>query len=311
MNADRLKILTNKYPIMKAVLYPAVMVRRSFLKRKLFLQKEIIQNFCELLGDDPVISVKEFNGVFAIDARSDLFHRILINKSYEPKFVTYCLKYLDKNRDVIDVGANIGFYTILFAKTLNNKKVLAIEPTKNALKRLHRNIELNHVMDQVDIFKGVASNHSGAVEIKTIKGKEEYSSLGKMKHPSISKESYITEEVIAITIDELVQQKSLDPGFIKVDVEGAEHLVFGGAQKVLENKRPIILSELCNYLLTGNGSSSKEVINLIEKNGYDVFDPVDLSSRPGTKDFGDILCFPKEMGITIDALRQMSDTRIK
>ena len=308
MNIDWLKTLAKKYPIINAVLYPLIIVRRPFLKRDSFLQKkrslqkETIHDFGELLCEDPVISIKEFNGIFAIDIRSDLFSRVLIDKNYEPTLVKYCLKYLDENRDVIDVGANIGFFTVMFAKTIKNKKVLSIEPTKNALKRLYRNIELNNVMEHVDIFEGVASNKKGVIEIKTIKGKEEYSTLGEMKHPSISKESYTTEKVTSITIDELVNQKSLDPGFIKVDVEGAEHLVFGGAQKVLEEKRPIILSELSNYLLNKNGSSSKEVINLIKKHGYDVFDPVDLSIEPGTKDFGDILCFPKEMGITTNVL---------
>jgi FkbM family methyltransferase len=305
MNIDRLKLLTKKYSIIKSALYPAIIMRRSFLKKRLLSQKEVINSFSELLLGDPVISVKEFDGVFAVDARSDLFFRMIVYKSYEPHLAKYCLKYLDKNKDVIDVGANIGFFTVMFANNIHNRKVLSIEPTKNAIKRLRRNIELNDVASKVDVFEGVASNQAGTIEIKTIEGKEEYSSLGKMKHHSISKESYMSEKVISVTLDELVKQKSLDPGFIKVDVEGAEHLVFEGSHKVLEDKRPIILSELSNFLLNENGSSSIEVINAIKKHDYDVFDPIDPSVQPGTKDFGDILCFPREMGIKINARIQI------
>ncbi len=300
MNTGRFRTLAKKYPIVRAALYPAIFVRESFLKNKLLLQQEVTRNFGELLFDDPVIRVKEFDGIFVIDARSDLLSRIIIHKNYEPHLAKCCLQYLDKNRDVIDVGANIGFFTVMFAKNIINKKVLSIEPTRNAIKRLHRNVELNKVMERVDIFKGVASNQNGTMEIKTIDGKEEYSSLGKMKHPAVLEEKYTTESVTSITIDELVKQKSLDPGFIKIDVEGAEHLVFEGAQNVLESQRPIILSELSNILLNENGSSSNTVINLIKKYEYDVFDPIDPSVQPGRKDYGDILCFPKELNITMN-----------
>ena len=289
--------MVNNQPSLKKILSPVLILRQSFLKKRLS-QKEIFQNFSELLCEDPIINVSEFGGRFAVDARSDIFRRILINKSYEPELVQHCLNFLDKTRDVIDVGANVGFFTVMFAKNITNKKVLSIEPTKNAIRRLRQNLELNDVIDRVDVFEGVASNQNGTVEIKTIEGKEEYSSLGEMLHPSISKESYVTESIISTTIDALVEQKSLDPGFLKVDVEGVEHLVFEGAQETIKNKRPIILSELSNSLLMENGSSSEEVINLIKKYDYDVFDPVDLIGEPGNKDFGDILCFPKEMKIS-------------
>lgn len=294
-----------KRPIIKAVLYPAVVARRSYCKKKWQGQKELTKEFTEelsaLLCEDPIIHVKEFSGKFAVDIRSDLFFRMLHKKSYEPELVQLCLKYLDRDRDAIDIGANIGFFTILFAKSLSgDKRVLSIEPTKNALKRLRKNIKLNKIIEKVDIFEGVASNQIGSIEINTIEGKEEYSSLGVMKHPSISKENYTTEKVKSITIDKLVEQKSLNPGFIKVDVEGVEHLVFEGAQKVLENKRPIILSELSDFLLKENGSSAQEVVDLIKQYEYDVFDATNPSIKPGIEDFGqNILCFPKEMNLSL------------
>lgn len=297
MYIDRLTKLARKNPVIKTILHPANIVRNHLIKKKENLQKKVILNLGDLLYNEPIIKVKEFNGIFAIDIRSDLFSRLALYKSYESKLALYCQKYLNKDRDIIDVGANIGFFTVFFAKQLNNKTVLSIEPTKNALKRLRYNIKLNHVTENVDLFEGVVSNQNGAVDVKTISGKEEYSSIGKMKHPSISKESYTIENVQSITLDELVGKKKLDPGFLKVDVEGMEHLVFQGAQEILKEKRPIILSELTNFLLKENGSSSKEVISSIRKQEYDVFDPIDPSISPGKRVFGNILCFPKELNI--------------
>lgn len=305
MNIDRLKELTQKHTLIKAALYPAIISKRlllkkkdSLLQKKMQWQKEVLDNLGEMLIGDPIIRVNEFNGIFSVDSHSDIFGRVIIDLCYEEKLSKLCLKYLDINKDVIDVGANIGLYTVMFAKNLSpQKKVLSVEPTKNALQRLRRNIEMNGVVNKVEIFEGVASDNNGSAEIKVIKGKEEYSSLGEMLHPWITNEKWILEKVISTTLDKLVDEKSLNPGFLKVDVEGAEHLVFKGAGKVLSEKRPIILSELSDFLLNRNGSSAMEVIDIIKSHGYDVFDPINPSVQPGIEAFGDIMCFPKEMNV--------------
>jgi hypothetical protein len=80
-------------------------------------------------------------------------------------------------------------------------------------------------------------------------------------------------------------------------VEGAENLVFAGANELLSKKRPVILSEMCDFLLKKNGSSAKETIDLIKKHEYDVINPIDPAIEPGSQDFGDVLCFPKESGL--------------
>jgi FkbM family methyltransferase len=163
-----------------------------------------------------------------------------------------------------------------------------------ALYRLYQNIRLNQVQEKVIVFEGVVSNIIGDVEIKTIEGREEFSSLGAMKHPSIATENkFALEKVVSTTIDELTKQYSLDPGFIKVDVEGMEHLVFDGARKTLVKNRPIILSELSDYLLRKNGASAKDVVNLIKEYNYDVINPLDPNKPIVFEKVKNILCLPK------------------
>jgi len=305
MNTRKIKTFANKYALLKILLYPAIAMRRFVVKRVHSYQEEIYHNLCDLLIEDPVISIGEFRGIFAVDFRSDLFKRFLLTKQYEPELVKYCLKFLDKERDAIDVGANIGFYTVLFAKMLNSKKVLSIEPTVNALQRLYRNIKLNNIEKNVTVFEGAATNHLGITQIKTINGREEYSTLGEWKHPSISKEKYFLQETKVVTIDEIVNQYSINPGFMKVDVEGMEHFVFEGSKRTLENNRPIILAELSNYLLKSNGSSAKGLINFIKSYEYDVYG-LNEPNAPITsnllliEDFANIICMPKEMRQSYD-----------
>ncbi|MEH2430375.1 MAG: FkbM family methyltransferase [Nostoc sp.] len=273
---------------------PIINIRRHFLRKNIEIKIEVYNKLCEILVTDPVIHVDEFNGIFLIDKRSTLFRRILVEGYYEPKLTKYCSQYIDFNKDVIDVGANIGFYSVLCAKRINHcNKVLSIEPTKNAFEKLIHNLKLNEVNLKVISYNGVASNIIGEVEINTVIGKEEYSSLGAMSHPSISRDSYTSCKVESSTIDSLVEKYSLKPGFIKIDVEGAENLVLEGCQKVLTENHPVILMEVSDALLKQNGSSAKGVIDMISSYGYDIIDPAFPKELPGGRSYGDILCIPK------------------
>ncbi|MCL0076734.1 FkbM family methyltransferase [Dehalococcoidia bacterium] len=224
-----------------------------------------------------------------------------MNKQYEPSLVKLVLKYLDDERDVIDVGANIGFYTILFAKRTEKRgaKVLAIEPTLNALERLYKNVQRNNVMDKVVVFEGAASDYIGKGQIKTLNGKEEYSTLGYWKHPSVKNENSTTYEIEVSTIDNLISRYSLKPGFMKIDVEGLEYSVLNGSKTTIETMRPVILSELSDPLLKENGSSSLETINFIKSFDYIVVDAETPEIKPEIKEFTSILCIPKELGVIV------------
>jgi FkbM family methyltransferase len=295
MDIEKIRLLIYKYPILRELLYPVISMRRFLLQRVYSFQEKVYQRLCELLIEDPIIKVPEFQGVFVVDYSSDLFKRLLINKAYEPSLVNLVIEYLDKDRDAIDVGANIGFYTVLFAKNLDKGKVLSIEPTRNALHRLYKNIQLNNIVDKVIVFAGAVLDYVGRGQIKTLDGKEEYSTLGHWKHLAIKNENFTTYMVEVSTIDDLVSKYSLKPGFMKIDVEGMEHLVLKGSKTTLENKRPVILCELIDYLLKQNGSSSLEVINFLKSLDYIVIDAETPEIKPGSKKSTNILSIPKEL----------------
>jgi FkbM family methyltransferase len=289
-----LKSKASENLLLSGLISPAVAAKRYWKQREMAPKIEIYNRLCEILVTDPVIRVDEFNGEFMIDKRSALFQRILTDGYYEPALVANCLQYIDRERDVIDVGANIGFYSVLSAKRIgSNRKVLAIEPTKNAFSRLSKNLEFNSVDSKVIAYNGVASNVIGEMDINTIPGKEEYSSIGVMEHPSIAKENYLSYTVPSSTLDSLVDTYGLNPGFVKIDVEGAEHLVLQGAHLLLTKYRPVILSEIVDNLLKRNGSSAQEVVDLIRSFGYKVINPIFPNLKLEDRPYGDILCIPE------------------
>ena len=253
---------------------------------------DAVERVGQLIVGDVTIRVDEFDGVFRCSPKSHLFTRIVRDGRYEPELARLFLNHVQPNRDVLDVGANIGFFTIAAARRLTTGRVLAVEPTPGAFARLRANVTLNEVEPRVVLFNGVASDAEGEAELSTIADMEEYSSLRGLVHPSTSGQITDTVTVAAQTIDALVLAHELSPALLKIDVEGAEALVLGGARETLARYRPVVLSELSNELLSGFGTDGRRVVAMFRDLGYRVIDPVEPNAAPGTKDFGDILCLP-------------------
>ncbi len=255
--------------------------------------ENVLDNLSTVVVADVCVSVPEFNGQFFIDARSALFRRIARDGYYEPGLTELCARYIKPGADVLDIGANIGFHSVYFAQLVAGGRVLAVEPTSNALARLKRNIEHNQVEQNIIVHHGAVSDSDAMLEIKVIAGREEFSTLGNMTHQAVDGEQWSTEQVQCMTLDALVKHYQLTPAFIKMDVEGVENLVFKGASQTLQQYRPIILAELSDVMLKKNGSSAQAVLDLLEQADYQVFDANQPDKVSSGADYGEILCLPR------------------
>jgi hypothetical protein len=144
-------------------------------------------------------------------------------------------------------------------------------------------------------FEGVASNIIGNVEIKHIWKRRNIPVWEGNGNPSnVMEYNFSVEKVVANTLDNLISKYSIDPGFIKVDVEGVEHLIFDGARKTLSTNRPIIFSELSDYLLRQNGTSAQAVVDFIKDYDYNVINPLAPNNPIIFKEIKNIIiCLPK------------------
>jgi FkbM family methyltransferase len=241
-----------------------------------------------------LIPVNEFEGTFYMDIRSHLLRRVILTKQYEPELVKIVKQYCDVEKDVIDTGANIGFFTVLFSRIISDKrKVLAIEPTPSAFNNLKLNINNNNVSKKVITFNGIATVKEGVYPISIIPGKEEYSTVGERpSHPLVQNYEFVTNNVPGNSIDNLAEMNKIEPGFIKIDVEGFEHSVIQGATKTLSKFRPVVLMELSDILLSKCGHSAEEVVLILEGLKYKVVDHEKME-RPSFPFVGDILAIPQ------------------
>lgn len=245
----------------------------------------------KIIEGNVIVKAKNIPGEYEIDIRSDILKRIVLTNEYEPDIVELILNNLNPNKDVINIGANIGLYSNLTAtKIIGSRKVLAIEPTPNAFNLLKKNTHRNNNENKTILFEGVATDKDEDVEMNIILGKEEYSSIGKLVHDSVKKDKFVQIKVKGITLDSLVKRYKVEPGIIIIDVEGAELKVLKGGAETLKKYKPVIISELDDALLVEQGSNSKEVIRFLETLNYKIVDT--LGQFPTNPFSGNIVAKP-------------------
>jgi FkbM family methyltransferase len=249
---------------------PIIKLKRIYMLRSFSNFKNLFSN---VVGGSMVVTMNNISGRYEIDSRSHILERILITKVYEPDIVNLISQKTPANKDAINVGANIGLYSNLLAELIDtDKKVLAIEPTPGAFKYLVSNINRNNNCNKIIAFNGIATDVPGLAKINIIEGKEEYSSVGVISHYAVENEKYISVDIEGDTIDHLVEKFNLEPGIIVIDVEGSEYQVLKGAVEAIRKFKPIIISELDDQLLKNLNSTTFQVVELLEMNGYTVTD---------------------------------------
>jgi FkbM family methyltransferase len=185
---------------------------------------------------------------------------------YEPE-LTYLSRMLSSGQTFIDVGANLGIYTLVAGKIVGESgRVIAFEPSIQSFPVLQRNIALNG-LNNVVAFPVALSQNTGSANLYHGPNPS-LNSLG--KDASWKDEA---EEIVVELLDNLLQRASIDRvDVIKMDVQGAEELVLHGAKEVLTSMRPIIILEIWPEGPPLLGLSPYGAWELLGSLGYEFFE---------------------------------------
>lgn len=291
LSLSDLRKYVSKRPVLRAVAIVVAWPLIWWRRRTLRAQRELYERAVAFPAYGEVaVPVRGVNGTFLVDIRSDILRRIVFSGSYEPEAVEIIRRVLPASGDAIDVGANIGIFSVLLAKLLaGDRRVLAIEPTPAVARRLVHKLSVNGAAANVIVEQCAVGSERGVVTLKTIDGMEEYSSVNALVLPNTVGKTSKDTTVPMSTLDELVTQHELRPSFVKMDIEGSEMRALSGALATLRRHKPTILAEVDDRMLTAAGSSAAEVLGLLRSLGYTLRQVVggDITSDDGFR--GDVI----------------------
>lgn len=200
---------------------------------------------------------------------------VRFKKSFEYETFSRVCDIVNEGDYVIDIGANIGVYTILLSKLVGvNGRVLAFEPHPHTADILEKNLNLNEC-NNVRIHKLALSNVEEKVHLVTPNiPSNSGDSFNYMETKSTTQNSSTkgnTETVVATTLDKFIAKNNYlaqKISFIKMDVEGAEYLVFQGGEELMNNSKPKIIFESNSLGKDRFNYSTSETLNLLMNKGY-------------------------------------------
>jgi len=219
-----------------------------------FLKSQLKTNFVEIDG----------NKMFLDPLDSLRLSHFGIYEEYETSIVK---KIIKKGDVVVDIGANIGYYTLLFAKLVGEQgKVFAFEPESNNFALLQKNLKINGY-ENVIIIKKAVSDISGKRKLYLNE-----KNLG--QHTTIAPTNNgHAVEVDSIRLDDFFEKSQQKIDFIKIDIEGGEINALKGMSKILKSFRDItLMSEFNPFLLRKFGIDPQEYENLLKDFNFKIYE---------------------------------------
>jgi FkbM family methyltransferase len=216
---------------------------------------------------------------------SQRIERLMWAGAYERELVDLFKRTLKPGMTVLDVGANIGYFSATAAGLVGSKgNVHAFEPIPECFAQLQRNLSSFRWSHAHQCAVGDTTG------IATIHFKEDELGWG-----SLLTDNDLTraENAKLINLDDWILREGIRSlHFIKVDVEGFEYRVLQGAASILHDLRPIIVAELNAVCLRRDHRKPEDVVQLLQSAKYQTF-----SFNDG------VLAIPREAGQVLSDLR--------
>ncbi len=203
------------------------------------------ENIMEINGSKMYLDVRDKSS-----SMRQTFQRYALSRIHEPTTTRIFENVVKKGDNVLDCGANIGYFTLLFARLVGSEgKVYAFEPEPRNFEFLTRNIQLNGYSRVTAINKAV-SDGTGVVRL--------YINPKDTGHHTIKQYSGVTDDnrkfvdIESISLDSFFKDKySID--VIKMDIEGSEPLAFSGMDNLIKESKnlkmimefyPLVIKEM-------------------------------------------------------------------
>jgi FkbM family methyltransferase len=213
-----------------------------------------------------------------------IFLPLLVGEVYEENEIEILKKIVKKGDVVLDIGANIGYYTLFFAKLVGKEgTVFAFEPSPDNFTLLKKNIEINGYSNVILEQKAVSN--------KTEKVKLYLSSDNPGAHRIYnSHDGRTSVEIDAICLDDYFKEYDRKIDFIKMDIQGSEWAAIQGMIMLLQKNKNIKgMTEFAPIWLKRAGVEPEQYLKLLLKYGFKLFNIDNQERKIKPTNIGELL----------------------
>jgi FkbM family methyltransferase len=191
-----------------------------------------------------------------------------LNNDWEPSETNYFISNLSAGDTVLDIGANIGWFTLVAAKYGGaNARIHSFEPRPETARMLKRTVSDNNLRQQVTVWEYALSDKWGKCKLVWEKGTDNPGGSFLASSAMSDDQNVESVEITTAVLDELLPD--IAPDIIKIDVEGGEPRALQGAKNAILRKRPTIVSELYPaQLAMVSGVTPQQYIGQLAQCGY-------------------------------------------
>lgn len=220
------------------------------------------KSFLRLFADsgDAVVPIVDTPNRMLVDLEDPIMSRsLLMTGVYEPHVTRIFRENIKADSTILDIGANVGYFSLLGASLAGKGRVFAFEPDPRNYQRLMANVYLNGLQGRVRCENAAVADKDGEILLTNLDASNSGGRLTVDKREEVDSlfgKDFASLPVRSLRLDSFLKDERVD--FIKIDIEGYEPKAFAGLSGILSRWHPAIVSEFSPDNLLNIGKTRPE-----------------------------------------------------
>jgi len=193
----------------------------------------------------------------------------ILHDRFERNELDFVERSIKPGDHVVDVGANVGYFALSMARVVGSTgSVVAVEPSLRALQCLHAGVRENGYADRITVIEAAAGIRDGDARFVAHRASTNGGSGFVLDDgASVVPEDHTATTVPLVRLATVVRRRPIS--FLKLDAEGSEPNILAGADAILQEDRPVILTELDPFCLERVSKIRPcDLIDVMARRGY-------------------------------------------